>query len=717
MNHSLTPSRLLCEFTGGAATPTVNTPAPIFSWAAEGSGESAFQTAFELRVSSAESSDHVVWNSGKISSANPFKRYAGSPLIPNSTYFWKVRLWDALDQPGPFSEPRRFHTDGLDEKDFFKTARSMVTRTSVSPVATRRTGPNSHFIDFGRDAFANLAVTLDADEEKTIEIHLGEVLDADGSLHVPEPRSYECSRRYRELPLTVTPGRKTYTLELPKPFLGDDYQPKGYNCGGERCAPCPEHTGELMPFRYCEIKGWEKELGPGDVVQLATHYPFNDEASSFVSSNDNLNEAWDFCKYSIKATTPFAVYVDGDRERVPYEGDALINQWSHYCCESEYSLARNTLRYFLENMGTWPYEWALATPIIARSDYFHTGDADFCGDYYDRLVNTLFLDFTRDDGLLVTREIQGDHPIFNKIKNRNKLLRCVIDWPPNLRDDYEIGDVNTVPNCFFHRALNAMADIASALGKTADAERFLVMAERLKHSIREKLLDHESGLFIDNEESGHSSSHANAHAVSAGLAKRDELPTIMNFLESKGMACGVWGAQFLLEALCLGGAENKAIELMASEEERSWLNMLKQGATITMECWTNELKPAQDWNHPWATAPLNVIAGLIMGIRPKKPGFSEVLIQPRPGRLESASITYPSVRGDIHVAFENDADHFKLDAWIPGNMKAEARLPAVLNGKPVSDLRVDGIEKAFEISEDVIIIEKIPPGKHVLLAQ
>ena len=81
-----------------------------------------------------------------------------------------------------------------------------------------------------------------------------------------------------------------------------------------------------MPFRYCEIENYTKPLTTTDIVRESVHYPFDESASFFESNNDILNQVWDLCKYSIKATSFLGIYVDGDRERIPYEADALINQ-------------------------------------------------------------------------------------------------------------------------------------------------------------------------------------------------------------------------------------------------------------------------------------------------------------------------------------------------------------------------------------------------------
>ncbi|MGI6302875.1 MAG: hypothetical protein ACOX52_17715 [Verrucomicrobiota bacterium] len=58
--------------------------------------------------------------------------------------------------------------------------------------------------------------------------------------------------------------------------------------------------------------------------------------------------------------TSFAgIYIDGDRERIPYEGDAYINQLGHYAVDREYAIARRTIEHFMDH-PTWPTEWAVA---------------------------------------------------------------------------------------------------------------------------------------------------------------------------------------------------------------------------------------------------------------------------------------------------------------------------------------------------------------------
>ena len=116
-------------------------------------------------------------------------------------------------------------------------------------------------------------------------------------------------------------------------------------------------------IRYAEIEDGEG-IEPTAIRQIRVHYPFDDDASSFRSTDSVLNAIWDLCKYSIKATSFCGIYVDGDRERIPYEGDAYLNQLGHYCVDSEYALARYTHEYLIQN-PTWPTEWHLHSVMMA----------------------------------------------------------------------------------------------------------------------------------------------------------------------------------------------------------------------------------------------------------------------------------------------------------------------------------------------------------------
>ncbi len=101
---------------------------------------------------------------------------------------------------------------------------------------------------------------------------------------------------------------------------------------------------------------------------------------------------------------------------------------------------------------------------------------------------------------------------------------------------------------------------------------------------------------------------------------------------------------------------------------------------MTMECWSNELKPRQDWNHAWGTAPINVITRRLMGIRPLAPGFKKVMIAPSPGDLRSAGIKTPTIHGPVSMNFACKGKEFLMDLAIPAGITADVHIPGGKSG-------------------------------------
>ena len=136
----------------------------------------------------------------------------------------------------------------------------------------------------------------------------------------------------------------------------------------------PPEWGVVLPFRWVEIEGWPGELRPQYIVRKSAFAStWDDSAAAFESSDEMLNRIWDLCRYSIKATTFAGVYVDGDRERIPYEADAYLNQLSHYATDNDIQMARDTFDRLMKH-PTWPTEWAFHMIFMAHADYRHTGD-------------------------------------------------------------------------------------------------------------------------------------------------------------------------------------------------------------------------------------------------------------------------------------------------------------------------------------------------------
>ena len=497
----------------------------------------------------------------------------------------------------------------------------MIKKKDIVFSPVRRAGvPGNWFFDFGKHWFAVLEIEAETSQEREITLAVGEVLAPDGSIS-REPGG---SRIYQEQKVRLKPGHNHLAMEMFHP---------GYNGGTLPIEP------NAVPFRYAEVRGFS---GPVKAFQHAYYCNFDDSASDFQCSSENLNAVWDFCKHTMKATTPFGKFIDGNRERQAYEGDTYINQLSYFVCMSDPAIARDTIdRLFA--FPTWPTEWWLAMIPIIHDYALYTGDLENVRRWYEPMKIKNLLSGVTPDGLLNVGILPPDFkcPGFGE----GVKLRDIVDWPEPERDGYEFGTYNLVPNCWQYMALTRTAELAVLLGKASEAADFRQAAARSRNAIRTAML--KKGLFVDHPESKHTALHSCIFPALWGVAEESEKPAILKLMQSKGMACSVFGAQFLLECCYENRMADYGLELMTANGIRSWNNMLEKGATITMEAWDDSFKPNQDWNHPWGAAPGNIIVRYLCGIRPLEPGFRKFLVDPQPGSLKHFKVKTPAPHGAV----------------------------------------------------------------------
>jgi alpha-L-rhamnosidase len=545
----------------------------------------------------------------------------------------------------------------------------------IKPVKITETGQNHYFFDFGKDAFGTLAINLKTSVPDTLIVHLGEKILSGNTID----RNPGGTIRYQKVKLAISPISVNYTLILP---------PDKRNTNPPAIS-LPDSFGVIMPFRYCEIENLKVPLNKIDIKQKVYHYLFNESSSYFVSSDTILNRIWDMCKYSIKATSFCGYYIDGDRERIPYEADAYINQLSHYSVDNEYSLARRTNEYFISN-PTWPTEWILTTVLLFYNDYLYTADPEPLNKNYEALISKTLIGLEREDGLISSKsdKLNDDMMASLGFRDNKQRIRDIVDWPPaqkdtgwklatpdGERDGYDMVPVNTVVNSYHYINLKLMSEIAGWLGKKNDSVFFLNKSSLVKQSVNNKLFDRIKGIYIDGEKSEHSSLHANMFPLAFGMVPEESVKSVVSFIKSRGMACSVYGAQFLLEGLYRVNEADYAFELLTSTSDRSWWNMIRSGSTITLEAWDMKYKPNLDWNHAWGAAPANIISRDLWGIRPASPGYSEVSIKPCLGKLSSSSIKAPTIKGPVTAEFTaaQDKDIYSID--LPSGMNGNFVLP------------------------------------------
>lgn len=533
-----------------------------------------------------------------------------------------------------------------------------------APVSVKTLSDGTILVDFGKVAFGNIDL-LQTTETQEITVHFGEAAKDDRINRKPGGtiRYVQTNATVKGEKTRVAPVADKRNTTLPAAIL------------------TPKEWGVVLPFRWVEIEGWKGKFTAANIQRSAAFAKtWQDDAATFSSSDATLDQIWELCRYSIKATTFAGVYVDGDRERIPYEADAYLNQLSHYACDPDPQMARDTFDHLMKQ-PTWPSEWAPHLIFMVHADWMFTGDKAWMSQRLDSLKSKTLGDRAREDGLLVSNAKQ--------VKRDD-----IVDWPVNERDGYVFTPVNTVVNAFHLRALQLMSEMATAAGKLDDAKKMKAQYDKAFASFQTKLFNPATGLYTDGEVAKHSSLHANLFPLAFGLVPEDRKPKIIAFLNERGMKCSVYAAQYLLEGLLENGEGDIAMRLMLAEGDRSWKHMLKSGTTITWEAWDNKYKPNQDWNHAWGAAPANILPRYIAGVRPLSAGWSKVLIQPQPASLTKLSAKVPSPRGSLLLNWEMASKTWQLS--LPEGVTAVLDLPAssgqkaYLNGKVVAADFVDG---------------------------
>jgi len=667
------PTGLMVEFIREPEQTLILDRNPEFSWIVP--VEIVFQTAFQIQIASSKSllqkNETDIWDSNKIKDDNSIEiSYDGDQLSDNTIYYWRVRIWDEQNNATSFSKTQTFRTGNLED---YASSNNRFISKLIEPEKLIENSVNNYFIDFGKDAFGTLLFqNIKSNSSDTIIVHLGE--KAKGNSVDRDPGG---SIRYQKVELVLDPDKEEYEIKLPA---------NKRNTSGN-AIKLPDTLGVIMPFRYCEIENFHNKLHEENIKQKTITYYFDDRESYFESSDSILDQVWDLSKYSIKATSFTGLYVDGDRERIPYEADAYINQLGHYYTDREYSMGRLTNEYFIDH-PTWPTEWILHTVPMFYKDYMFTGNSESLKKYYDRLKQKTLLMLARPDGLISSKNISSEIMKELGFTDPNARLKDIVDWPPGQkdtgwkldsaegeRDGYEMVEINTVVNAFHYQNLKQMAIIAGVLDKKGDSIFFLKKAGLVRKSINEKLFNITQGIYFDGESSSHSSLHANMIPLAFELVPDKYKESVIKFIKSRGMACSVYGAQYLLEGLYKSGSQDYAMSLLTATHDRSWWNMIRSGSTISMEAWDIKYKPNTDWNHAWGAVPANIIPSGVWGIIPLEPGYSKSRIKPQLAKLKTSKIMVPTIRGSIRAEFRQIEGSNEFIIELPGNMKSEFIFP------------------------------------------
>lgn len=160
----------------------IDTRRPRFSWVLEAIERGLWQKAYQVMVSKdPDLSEGDIWDSGKIASCSSIHiEYDGTKLKPDTTYYWKVRIWDNHDRVSEWSETAYWSMGILDDSDW-KAKWIGGQERIISDDMARLSFNNVHWIQSEENSAVTSGLTKEQRDKLMEGVEVGKTIDKSSS--------------------------------------------------------------------------------------------------------------------------------------------------------------------------------------------------------------------------------------------------------------------------------------------------------------------------------------------------------------------------------------------------------------------------------------------------------------------------------------------------------------------------------------------------------
>ncbi|MDA3879812.1 MAG: family 78 glycoside hydrolase catalytic domain [Prolixibacteraceae bacterium] len=543
-----------------------------------------------------------------------------------------------------------------------------VTET-IKPVKLITTPKGEQVVDFGQNMVGVVRFKLKGNKGQNINLNHAEVLDKDGNF-------------YREN-IREADAEDVYT------FKGD---------GIEEWSPRFTFHG----FRYLRINDYQGSLSLNNFEGLVIHSDM-EAIGSFECSDSLINQLQQNIQWGLRGNF-LDVPTDCPQrdERLGWTGDAQV-----FASTAVFNM--NTAPFYTKWMKDFPIDqkedgsvpWVVPNIVedgagTGWSDgYGATGWSDAAiiipWEVYQAYGDRRILE-NQYESMKAWEEYMIKHSGNSYIFNYGFHFGDWLAFAEYMSYHYNAPDYgyagaytakDLIATAYFYYSTGLMQEIATILGKTDDAERYMSIRPKIKQAFQKEFIT-ETGRITSNSQTAYTL------ALMFGLYNDNMTANAANRLAKdvkhfEHLTTGFLGTPLICQALSENGYPELAYKLLFNKRYPSWLYPITKGATTIWERW-DCIKPdgsfqdagMNSFNHYAYGAVGNWMYNNVAGLQKdaEQQGYKHFIVKPLiPEELSYAKAKLHTMYGEASVCWKKTENGLSLDVSIPPNTKATINIP------------------------------------------
>jgi len=354
-------------------------------------------------------------------------------------------------------------------------------------------------------------------------------------------------------------------------------------------------------------------------------------------------------------------------EQMQYSGDSQITSLIALAATGDGRLTQQALHQFAWSLlpeGITQCRYPSTLPVVIPSWSLHY--IFMMADYFDYTADTE----TIRELLPCVRSILD---WFDRHKNESGLPAKLphwntVDWSPRWDRGCPPG-WDRGPTCIissqYLRALRVAATLEEAAGRR---NSYAEEADAIAQKIDALFWNEERGLYEDCPGGPDASQYGNAWAIHSGAASAEKAARAVEaiFDNNELDPASFFGIYFIVRAVEDCGQYHRFPQLLGR-----WQEMIDGGFST----WAEDITYWRSLCHAWSAFPLVEFLRGVLGIKPAKPGFGEILIQPQPLDLQFAKGSVPTPHGNVSVDWIIENSVFSIEVGAPKEIPLCIMLP------------------------------------------